>query len=105
RGLFAGVSLDGGVITIDQEANAAWYGSGNSAASSIFSDRNIPTPPGAAPLLATLGKMAPKLSWKNPGQQSAPATSAPPPAGSEPDAASRTYPIDDGAAGGAETKF
>lgn len=105
RGLFAGVALDGGVITIDQDANATWYGSANGAASRIFTDRSIASPPGAAPLLATLGTMAPKLKWKDPAPDSQAASSAPAGNPSAAPAGGTTYPIEDGGEGGPETKF
>jgi lipid-binding SYLF domain-containing protein len=103
RGLFAGVSLDGGVITIDQVANADWYGAAsNVTANRIFTDRSLATPPGAAPLLATLGTMAPRLDWKDTTVASqAPAAPAATPA----ETGSKTYAIEDGAQSAPETRF
>ncbi len=103
RGLFAGVSLDGGAITIDTTANTAWYGnSTDGAAARIFSDRSVATPPGARPLLATLGGMAPPLTWNDAGQVAqTPATAAP----IQPSTDSKTYAVEDSAEPAPETKF
>lgn len=104
RGAFIGFALDGGVITIDQEANTTWYGNPtDGAAARIFSDRTIATPPGAQPLLDTLTAMAPQLNWKGAALASqAPAPAAP---AATPDAASKTYAVEDGAEPADETKF
>ena len=107
RGLFAGVSLDGGAITIDSSANTAWYGNGtDGAAARIFSDRNIATPPGARMLLATLGGMAPALTWNDAAQVvQAPATAAPSQDSSQDGNKSKTYAVEDTAESAPETKF
>ncbi len=66
RGLFLGVAIDGGAITIDRKDNAKWYGSEeNGASSRIFSDTSLPTPESAKPLLAILSTMAPRLQWRD----------------------------------------
>lgn len=99
RGLFAGVSLDGGAITIDKLANAEWYGStDNGSTDRIFSDATLATPAGAQPLLDALTAMAPRLRWTDgalAGQ--APAQPA--------EAQSKTYAIEDGAQPAPETMF
>lgn len=102
RGAFIGFAMDGGVITIDQLANATWYGNTNDgAAARIFSDRSIATPPGAQPLLATLAAMAPQLDWKDTAQvKQAPAA---PTGADKPE--SKTYAIEDGAKPAPETRF
>lgn len=102
RGLFAGVSLDGGAITIDQVANASWYtGATDTTANTIFTDRSLATPEAGRPLLATLGTMAPQVNWKDAALASQPAVPATPPA----DSGSKTYAIEDGAQPAPETKF
>ena len=79
RGLFIGVAIDGGAITIDRDGNAQWYGSDeNGASSRIFSDTSLATPEAAKPLLATLTAMAPSLTWRS---DSAATPAAPPAAG------------------------
>jgi lipid-binding SYLF domain-containing protein len=98
RGLFLGVAIDGGAITIDRKDNAAWYGSeANGSSSRIFSDTSLPTPEAAKPLLATLTTMAPSLQWRS---DSATAPAAPP--AGDPATGSKTYPVEDAAP---ETKF
>ena len=102
RGLFLGIAVDGGAITIDQKDNALWYGSEDMGASSrIFSDTSLATPESAKPLLAALTSMAPKLNWRDSAADSSAATPAAAPAG---DAAtgSKTYPVEDAAP---ETQF
>lgn len=99
RGLFLGVAIDGGAITIDRKDNAEWYGSeANGASSRIFSDTSLPTPEAAKPLLAILTTMAPSLQWHS---ADAPAAPAAEPAG-DPATGSKTYPVEDAAP---ETKF
>src|SRR5208282_4841954 len=47
RGLFAGIALDGSVISIDRSANAALYHKSGVTASEIFSGQ-APAPPATA---------------------------------------------------------
>jgi lipid-binding SYLF domain-containing protein len=101
RGLFAGVSLDGGAITIDQAANARWYaGAADTSANTIFTDRSLAAPAGAQALMATLGSMAPQVNWKDTALASQAPEAAPPA-----DTGSKTYAIEDGAQPAPETKF
>jgi lipid-binding SYLF domain-containing protein len=101
RGLFAGVSLDGGAITIDQVANASWYaGARDTTANTIFTDRSLAAPAAGQELVATLGTMAPQVNWKDSALASQPP--AAPPA---PETGSKTYAIEDGAQPAPETKF
>ncbi len=96
RGAFIGFAVDGGVITIDKQANAEWYGStANGDATRIFTDPTLATPAGAQPLLATLSTMAPQVNWKDSALASqAPAPATAPAASTE----SKTYAVEDGAA-------
>ena len=101
RGLFLGIAVDGGAITIDQKDNARWYGSEELGASSrIFSDASLATPESAIPLLAALTSMAPKLNWRDSAAATTTAPASQPAA--EPAAGSKTYPIEDAAP---ETQF
>lgn len=101
RGLFAGVSLDGGTITIDQEANARWYaGAQDTSANTIFTDRSLAAPAAGQELVATLGTMAPQVNWKDAALASQPPAEAPPA-----ETGSKTYAIEDGAQPAPETKF
>jgi lipid-binding SYLF domain-containing protein len=102
RGLFAGVSVDGGAITIDKLANVQWYGNTtDGSAARIFSDASLTTPAGAQPLLDALTRMAPRLDWKDSALASQPAAEPAQPA----QPASKTYAIEDGAQPAPETVF
>ena len=102
RGLFAGVSLDGGAITIDKVANMTWYGNATEgSANRIFTDRSLATPAAAESLRTTLTAMAPHLNWKD----SAMASQASQPPAAAPAPQSKTYAVEDGAAPAPETKF
>ncbi len=101
RGLFAGVSLDGGTITIDQEANARWYaGAQDTSANTIFTDRSLAAPAAGQELVTTLGTMAPQVNWKDTALASQPPAEAPPA-----ETGSKTYAIEDGTQPAPETKF
>jgi lipid-binding SYLF domain-containing protein len=65
RGLFAGISLEGAWIGMDEKANQAFYqdGQGTSAAQ-ILSDSHIPTPARARRFLEVLTAKAPALEWQ-----------------------------------------
>ena len=58
RGLFAGVSVQGGALTIDSKANSAYYQMETSA-SRILADPGIPTPPSARRFIETLAALVP----------------------------------------------
>lgn len=101
RGLFAGVSLDGGAITIDREANAAWYGGArDTSAKAIFADTTLAGPPAAQGLRDTLGTMAPRVDWKASAPVASSAPAAPAPAAPE----SKTYAVEDDTSA-PETRF
>lgn len=59
RGLFAGVSIEGGTLRIDQSANEKIYGSGAGGREIVRRGR-YPAPAAAADLLATLNNRSPK---------------------------------------------
>lgn len=102
RGLFAGVSLEGGVLTMDHNANRQFYaGAGNGAASAILTDNSIPTPASAEGLRATLGTMAPRVNWKQEGQAQAAHAPAAPAQGTP----ARTYAIEETVQPDPETLF
>ena len=44
RGIFAGVALQGGAVTIDYDANAAFYGKNISRAEEVFLGAGLPDP-------------------------------------------------------------
>ena len=59
RGLFAGVSLEGSSLQIDDKSNAAYYGKEEVRPSAILSGKGIKTPAGAENLKLLLEKYAP----------------------------------------------
>ncbi len=100
RGFFAGISLDGGALSIDQEANLRYYESTGLTTDRILQDDSIPTPMTGRQFIETLAAMAPRLQW-----QAAPESrnaAAPPPA---PPAGTRTYAIEEGPEPAPETLF
>lgn len=56
RGLFAGVSIEGASLQIDDEANASFYGREAVKAQDIFTDKEIKAPPAANKLKSALSK-------------------------------------------------
>jgi lipid-binding SYLF domain-containing protein len=58
RGLFAGLSIEGAALQIDDEANADFYGKETVRASDIFDDKGIKVPPVANKLKDVLAKYA-----------------------------------------------
>lgn len=109
RGLFLGVALEGGRLSIDRLANYTWYGNTkDGSAEAILSDTTHSGPAAAKPLQETLAAMAPASSWQ-PGEPQVAKDSAPAPAtsGAENDRnGSKTYAVEDGAAAPApETMF
>jgi lipid-binding SYLF domain-containing protein len=59
RGLFAGVSLEGSALQIDDEADAAYYGKKGIGPADILSGKGVKAPPSAARLGKALAKHAP----------------------------------------------
>jgi lipid-binding SYLF domain-containing protein len=60
RGLFAGVSLQGGVLSMDRKANGAYY-QGETSAAKILTDVTIPAPQSGRRFIDTLAAIAPPL--------------------------------------------
>lgn len=58
RGLFAGISLEGAALQIDNDANAALYGEETAKASNILTDKEIKAPAIVNKLKETLMKYA-----------------------------------------------
>lgn len=62
RGLFAGVSVDGSVLSMDRDANSLFYeGSRGATPGAILTDNTIPAPVAARRFLDTLTAMVPPL--------------------------------------------
>ena len=57
RGLFAGVALEGSVIEVDYDADAAFYGKANLTPDMIFSGKDIKMSPVVEELRGTLAKI------------------------------------------------
>jgi len=94
RGLFAGIALDGSVISIDRKANGAFYGKSGVTATEIFSGE-APAAPGAGQrFLERLAEATHTAVRTSPAPQAdTPAAQAS--AGAVPSAdAPRTYPLD-----------
>ena len=95
EGLFAGVALDGSVISIDDKSNASAYGVSGILASQIL-DGKAGTPPAGAVAFrealaqATAGTSAPPAS-----SAPAPAAKPAPPPGSPPAEPAKTFPLED----------
>jgi lipid-binding SYLF domain-containing protein len=100
EGMFAGVALDGSVLSIDDKANASAYGTADIRASQIL-EGNVATAPEAAlqfkAALARATEAAPGSAAPSPGVPAAPPAtapqSAPAPEGAE------TFPMEDPAPG------
>jgi lipid-binding SYLF domain-containing protein len=95
RGFFAGISLQGGALTIDRKANGEYYG--EPSAARIMADDSIAARPSARRFVDTLTAMAPaqptaygsRAATRDPDMEVAPPEGA------------RTFGIDDGTAEGA----
>jgi lipid-binding SYLF domain-containing protein len=90
RGLFGGVSLEGGWVSMDAKANFAYYENGDAEAKAILSDPHIPTPAYARKFIDTLSAKAPALDWEVRGSRTASNDAS----NEEPQGAT-TYAIDD----------
>lgn len=100
RGFFAGVSLQGGVLSMDRKSNGLYY-AGETSAAKILTDTTIPAPVSGRRFMDTLAGIAPPLQGAA-GTRAAsrdPDMDLPAPAGAQ------TYGIDDGAAPAAEGPF
>jgi hypothetical protein len=93
RGFFAGVSLQGGVLSMDRKANGAYY-QGETSAAKILTDNTIPAPISGKRFLETLAGIAPPLQ----GPNGARAASLDPEMEIPAPAAARTYGVDEGTA-------
>lgn len=87
RGLFAGVSLDGGALLIEHDDNELYYDGQAASTDAIFDNPAIPTPPAAQTFRDTLSAMTPRLNARD----QAAARSPQPPA-----AENTTRPVDQG---------
>jgi lipid-binding SYLF domain-containing protein len=96
RGAFAGIALDGSVISIDQSANASLYGKSGVTASEIFSGQSPAAPATAQRFLDRLAQVTHTPVRGSPAPQAdIPASSAAQtPNSPAPSEAPRTYPLE-----------
>ncbi len=96
RGAFAGIALDGSVISIDHSANASFYGKSDVTATDIFSGQSPAPPATAQRFLDKLAMVTHTPVRGSPAPQadipasSAQAPNTPPPSAEAP----RTYPLE-----------
>jgi len=96
EGIFAGVALDGTVISVDNASNASAYGVSDILPSQILGGSPSMAPPAAQSFTASLNKATSGAATPSPA--AAPAENSPPPANStEPGPAdgATTYPMED----------
>jgi lipid-binding SYLF domain-containing protein len=98
RGLFAGIAVDGSVISIDRSANAALYHKSGVTASEIFSGQAPAPPESAQRFLDRLSQLTHTPSRTSPAPQTsmpaAAAPAAPAAPAATPAAPPRTYPLE-----------
>ncbi len=94
RGLFAGISLEGAWLRMDNKANFAYYESGQGTAAKILSDSHIPTPAHARHFIDVLTARTPGLNRPAAGKRSAQNSSRPRRDSEEPKG-TQTFAIDD----------
>ncbi len=102
RGLFAGVSLQGAWLRMDNKANFAYYDSGQGTAAQILSDNHLPTPAHARRFIEVLSARTPSLQWQT--QNSRSASTRPGAAAPEADGA-QTFAIDEAPAPRSDSIF
>jgi lipid-binding SYLF domain-containing protein len=97
RGVFAGIALDGSVISIDRSANAALYGKSGVTATEIISGQAPAAPPSAQRFLERLASATHTLVRGSPAPQAdVPAAAAAQTPSAPPTAeAPRTYPLEE----------
>jgi len=87
RGLFAGVALDGSVMTMDERTNLEFYRNGNGTAEDVLMSSTMQAPPLARDLINTMNSAAPRQAMAKIGKtQTASASSG---------SGARTYGVDD----------
>jgi lipid-binding SYLF domain-containing protein len=84
RGFFAGVSLEGGVLSMDRKANGEYY-QGESSPAKILTDATIPAPQSGRRFIDTLAGISPPLEGQSATRAATrdPEMEAAPPAGAQ----------------------
>jgi lipid-binding SYLF domain-containing protein len=97
EGIFAGVALDGSVISVDDGANATAYGVSGILASQILEGRAGNPSPAALAFAASLNKATGPATAAAARPATTPASTPPAPAKPEPAAtdSAKTYPMED----------
>jgi len=94
RGLFAGISLEGAWLRMDNKSNFAFYESDQNTADKILSDKHLPTPANARRFIEVLANRTPNLNGKVSSSRSAQNQSRPRADSAEPEGA-QTFAIDE----------
>lgn len=102
RGLFAGISLQGAWLRMDNKANFAYYDSSQGTAAKILSDDHIPTPAHARRFIEVLAARTPILNGQT--SRTARNQSSPRVDSQEPEGA-QTYAIDEAPAPNSDQIF
>lgn len=97
RGFFAGVSLEGGVLQMDQRSNQRFYGTAD--ATQILGDDSLPARASTRQFIDVLSAAAPRLRWQ-PSEDAASRSATRDGSGN-----TRTFGIDEPAAPAPETVF
>jgi lipid-binding SYLF domain-containing protein len=71
RGLFAGLSLEGSMISIDEAANRAFYGNKGITADEVLADQSLATPASARRFILALEHAAPAVAAEQPDTEPA----------------------------------
>jgi lipid-binding SYLF domain-containing protein len=95
RGLFGGVSLEGGWLGMDHKSNFAYYESGQGIAANILGDDSIPTPATARRFIEVLSAAAPQAQWQNDSSRTASVSSPTPAPKAKASSGAKTFAIDD----------
>jgi len=104
RGLFAGISLEGAWLRMDNKANFAFYEGDQNTADKILSDKHMPTPANARRFIEVLANRTPNLNGKVSGGRSAQNQGRPRADSAEPEGA-QTFAIDEAPAPQGDTIF
>lgn len=91
RGLFAGLSLEGATLQVDDSSNEYFYGD-KARSRDIFSDKEIPTPPAAQKLKEALKKYTAPVAAKPAQTEAKPETGPAPEAPVKQEAAPAAQP-------------
>ena len=94
RGLFAGISLEGAWLRMDNKANFTYYESDQNTAAKILGDKHMPTPANARRFIEILANRTPNLNNKVSGSRSAQIQTRPSSDSAEPEGA-QTFAIDE----------